>query len=65
MVGRDTQTFFLTEDVTAKFNEWSARGVRFLFPPQLPAWGGLFTRFEDVDGKPIRLASFDASEARH
>jgi hypothetical protein len=33
--------------------------VRFLFPPQTPAWGGIFTRFEDVDGNSFGLAGFD------
>ncbi len=50
LIGQDTRIYFITEDVNAKFNEWSRRGVRFQFPPQVPAWGGTFTRFEDVDG---------------
>src|SRR5580693_6291240 len=29
LVGRDTQIYFITEDVNAKFHEWSDRGVRF------------------------------------
>ena len=58
-IGRDSQVYFLTEDVTAKFNAWRSRGVRFLFPPQVPAWGGIFTRFEDVDGNSFGLAGFD------
>jgi phosphoserine phosphatase RsbU/P len=32
-VGRETQIYFITEDVTAKFNQWSSRGVRFPFRP--------------------------------
>jgi serine phosphatase RsbU (regulator of sigma subunit)/predicted enzyme related to lactoylglutathione lyase len=59
-IGRDTQVYFLTEDVNAEFREWSSRGVKFLFPPQVPAWGGIFTRFEDVDGNSFGLAGFDA-----
>jgi catechol 2,3-dioxygenase-like lactoylglutathione lyase family enzyme len=59
LIGRESQIFFLTEDVTAKFNEWSKRGVRFHHPPQEPAWGGIFTRFEDVDGNSFGLAGFD------
>ena len=59
LIGRDNQVFFLTEDVTAKFNEWSKRGVSFHHPPQEPAWGGIFTRFEDVDGNSFGLAGFD------
>src|SRR5258708_33391272 len=59
LVGRDSQIYFITEDVKAKFTEWNNRGVRFLFPPQEPEWGGTFTRFEDVDGNSFGLAGFD------
>jgi len=59
LIGGDRWIFFLTEDVDAKFKEWSERGVRFLFPPEKPAWGGVFTRFEDVDGNSFGLAGFD------
>jgi len=59
LIGRDSQLYFITEDVNAKFKEWSSRGVRFQFPPQEPKWGGTFTRFEDVDGNSFGLAGFD------
>jgi len=35
MIGRSTQVVFITEDVTAKFLEWSKRGVRFSNTPRL------------------------------
>jgi serine phosphatase RsbU (regulator of sigma subunit)/catechol 2,3-dioxygenase-like lactoylglutathione lyase family enzyme len=35
LIGRATQIVFVTEDVTAKFREWSKRGVRFQTPPRL------------------------------
>ena len=35
LIGRATQVVFVTEDVTAKFQEWSKRGVRFQTPPRL------------------------------
>ena len=35
LIGRSTQVVFVTEDVTAKFREWSKRGVRFQTPPRL------------------------------
>lgn len=60
LIGRSTQIVFVTEDVPAKFSEWSGRGVRFRHPPQTPAWGGLFTTFEDVDGNSFSLVGFDA-----
>jgi len=79
LIGRPTQVVFVTEDVPAKFREWSKRGVRFRHTPRLrrvqfgspqpasptpaqePAdvWGGVFTRFEDLDRNSFLLASFD------
>jgi serine phosphatase RsbU (regulator of sigma subunit)/predicted enzyme related to lactoylglutathione lyase len=82
LVGRPTQVTFLTEDVIAKFREWSKRGVRFRYTPRLrrikydsrgageangarafseppPVWGGVFTRFEDVDGNSFTLVGLD------
>jgi len=35
LIGRHSQVTFVTEDVLAKFREWSARGVRFLVNPRL------------------------------
>src|SRR5271170_246957 len=60
LIGRPTPIVFLTEDVVAKFHEWSKRGVHFRYTPRLrrikhnrlasaseqpPIWGGVFTRF--------------------
>jgi phosphoserine phosphatase RsbU/P len=90
LIGRATQVVFVTEDVAAKFVEWSKRGVRFLHTPRLrrikyehvkameaaasgkdsgssvrllgeqsTVWGGVFTRFRDVDGNTFALVSFD------
>ena len=93
LIGRATQVVFVTEDVLAKFRDWTRRGVRFRHSPRLkrvkyqdpapagsapdatagsggspPAWGGVFTSFEDVDGNSFALVSFDevsrAVEAR-
>jgi serine phosphatase RsbU (regulator of sigma subunit)/catechol 2,3-dioxygenase-like lactoylglutathione lyase family enzyme len=35
LIGRPTQVTFVTEDLLAKFREWSKRGVRFLVNPRL------------------------------
>jgi serine phosphatase RsbU (regulator of sigma subunit)/catechol 2,3-dioxygenase-like lactoylglutathione lyase family enzyme len=35
LIGRSTQVVFVTEDVAAKFQEWSKRGVRFSQTPRL------------------------------
>ncbi|MBZ5592243.1 MAG: SpoIIE family protein phosphatase [Acidobacteriia bacterium] len=84
LIGRATQVVFVTEDVTAKYREWSKRGVRFRHTPRLrrvkyespqlgrhsngpstppqeqtEVWGGVFTRFEDLDRNSFTLASFD------
>lgn len=59
LIGRPTNIFFLTEDLMAKYHEWKDRGVQFAFTPQEPAWGGIYTRFEDIDGNAFGLAGFD------
>ena len=59
LIGGDRWIFFMTEDVHAKYQEWSRRGVHFLSPPEQPAWGGTFARFEDPDGNSFGLTGFD------
>ncbi len=59
LIGRVSEVAFLTEDVHATFEEWRKCGVRFHHPPQTPAWGGMFTMFEDVDGNSFGLLGFD------
>lgn len=58
-VGNSGLITFLTENVEAKYNQWSARGVHFTIPPQTPSWGGMFCRFVDPDGNMFALAGFD------
>jgi serine phosphatase RsbU (regulator of sigma subunit)/catechol 2,3-dioxygenase-like lactoylglutathione lyase family enzyme len=82
LIGRATQVVFVTDDVSAKFQEWRKRGVRFSSVPRLkrikydrqaqtaadstmllggetPVWGGVFARFQDIDGNTFSLVSFD------
>jgi len=83
LIGRPTQVAFVTEDVVAKFHQWSRRGVRFQYAPRLkrlqyevrmaprstdpsrpagerrPIWGGVYTRFRDLDGNSFALLGFD------
>lgn len=75
LIGRATQIVFVTEDVIATFHEWRQRGVHFNHTPRLrrvkfervstspdedsPVWGGVFTRFRDVDGNSFSLVGFD------
>ncbi len=35
LIGRSTQIVFLTDDVAARFREWSSRGVKFSSAPKL------------------------------
>lgn len=58
-VGNSGMVTFLTDDVEAKYLEWSTRGVQFTDPPQTVSWGGMFCRFVDPDGNTFALAGFD------
>ena len=80
LIGQPTGIVFVTEDVPAKYIEWSKKKVRFRHTPRLrrvkyqrqgmrevseggaevgPIWGGVFTRFEDIDGNSFALVSLD------
>jgi serine phosphatase RsbU (regulator of sigma subunit)/predicted enzyme related to lactoylglutathione lyase len=59
LIGGYRWVLFMTEDVHAKYKEWSERGVHFLSPPETPSWGGTYTRFEDPDGNAFGLEGFD------
>jgi serine phosphatase RsbU (regulator of sigma subunit)/predicted enzyme related to lactoylglutathione lyase len=59
LIGGYRWVLFMTEDVEATYKEWSKRGVRFLFAPETPGWGGTYTRFEDPDGNAFGLEGFD------
>lgn len=59
LIGRSRHAVLVTEDVVAKFEEWKKRGVRFHHPPQTTLWGGIFTRFDDLDGNSFALVGRD------
>jgi serine phosphatase RsbU (regulator of sigma subunit)/predicted enzyme related to lactoylglutathione lyase len=59
LIGRARHAVLVTEDVMAKFEEWQKRGVRFHHPPQTTLWGGIFTRFDDLDGNCFALVGRD------
>jgi len=59
LIGKGRNTVFLTENIEAKYREWSERGVRFHHPPQAAPWGSVFTQFDDVDGNRFWLIGFD------
>jgi catechol 2,3-dioxygenase-like lactoylglutathione lyase family enzyme len=58
-IGNSGLVTFLTENVEAKYKEWSKRGVHFTMPPHTPSWGGMFCRFVDPDGNRFALLGFD------
>jgi serine phosphatase RsbU (regulator of sigma subunit)/predicted enzyme related to lactoylglutathione lyase len=60
LIGRSRHAVFVTEDVITKYDEWRKRGVRFHHPPQTTLWGGIFTRFDDLDGNSFALVGRDA-----
>ncbi len=75
LIGLPTGIVFAAEDVPAKYAEWRKRGVRFMFAPRLrrlryghgtqhtsedtPVWGGVFTRFYDLDGNSFALVGIE------
>ncbi len=59
LIRPEASIWFISEDVPRQYNEWNARGVHFSNPPEVPAWGGITTRFEDPDGNCFGLAGFD------
>ena len=59
LIGGYRWVLFMTEDVHATYKEWSERGVRFLFEPGTPGWGGTYVRFADPDGNEFGLEGFD------
>ena len=59
LIGGYRWVLFMTEDVHAKYKEWSERGVRFISGPETPGWGGTYARFEDPDGNAFGLEGFD------
>ena len=59
LIRPEARVWFVTENVNAKYEEWLARGVSFEYPPQVPLWGGIQTRFKDPDGNCFGLAGFD------
>jgi serine phosphatase RsbU (regulator of sigma subunit)/catechol 2,3-dioxygenase-like lactoylglutathione lyase family enzyme len=59
LIGGYRWVLFMTEDVHATYKDWSERGVRFLFGPERPGWGGTYARFEDPDGNAFGLEGFD------
>jgi serine phosphatase RsbU (regulator of sigma subunit) len=58
-IGSSSQVVLVTEDVDAKYRDWSERGVLFRHPPRQQTSGAMFTIFEDPDANSFALAGFD------
>jgi phosphoserine phosphatase RsbU/P len=59
LIGRPTQIAFLSENISAQFEEWCSHGVRFQHPPQLQPSGAMSSSFEDEDGNSFALVESD------
>lgn len=59
LIGRATQISFVTENISAKFEEWRERGVRFHGVPCSQPGGVISATFEDVDGNSFTLLCLD------
>ena len=44
-----------TSDIHAAFDRLTARGVRFVRPPEQEHWGGWVATFQDPDGNTLQL----------
>lgn len=60
LIGRPTQISFFTDDFSAKYEEWRARGVRLHGPSMEQSDGFVSAIVEDVDGNSFTLLTFDA-----
>lgn len=58
-IGQSTSIAFFTDDVVAKFREWSDRGVHFHHEPRPCRCGEISTTFEDIDGNLFTLAGLE------
>lgn len=60
LVGRATQICFFTDNFSAKYEEWRARGVRTHGPSAEHPDGIVSATVEDLDGNSFTLLAFDA-----
>jgi serine phosphatase RsbU (regulator of sigma subunit)/predicted enzyme related to lactoylglutathione lyase len=59
LIGRSGHMVLVTDDVGAKYEEWTANGVVFRSPPVATSWRGVVAGFTDPDGNPFTLMSHD------
>ncbi|HZR66282.1 MAG TPA: SpoIIE family protein phosphatase [Terriglobales bacterium] len=58
-IGQPPDIVFMTDNVSAKFQEWCRRGVRFRDNPRTHDWGAISADFEDPDGNVFSLLSLE------
>lgn len=58
-VGHSGHVVMVTDDMAAKYAEWTANGVVFDAPPVATDWQGLYATFADPDGNRFILMSQD------
>jgi len=61
LVGRFTGLSFAVDDVLAKYEELTARGVVFTGTPEVQAWGGTLATFRDPAGNELQMAQHPAA----
>ncbi len=59
LVGRSGHVVLATDDIGAKYAEWTRNGVVFDAPPLATEWAGMYTTFNDPDGNRFVLMSQD------
>ncbi|BEP54318.1 hypothetical protein GmRootV118_15620 [Variovorax sp. V118] len=55
LIGRFTGLSFDVEDIQAKYNELSSRGVTFSGLPEPQSWGGILATLRDPAGNELQL----------
>jgi len=55
LVGRFVGASIAVEDIDGLYERLTARGVAFVGPPELQAWGGKLAHFEDPSGNVLTL----------
>src|SRR5260370_10220201 len=59
LIGGYRWVLFITEDVGAKYKEWSERAVRFTTAPRRRGWGGATPPFHDPDVRGLHLDRYN------
>ena len=58
-MGKPTGVSFVTDDIEARYRDWSSRGVPFDSPPRPGPFGVTYVTFRDPDGNGFQLVQAD------